>query len=789
MKKLLALFIILIISALCVACGVGDPSHSESDKGPHEHEFGEWYTVKAATCLTPGLDERSCKCGEKQQRETVADSHTYVDTVVPSTCISRGYTEHKCECGSTFVDSFTDLGEHTYDNSTELTAPTYSEAGYTTHFCICGRTRVDNETPALKDDPSALPLSEACVVFPADTELTLVHSKDKLLFGISGLIGSLPQSGADKTGTYEILLGNTGRPESVALSAELSEGEFAIRTVKNKLVIVAKNDIFLHEAVDYLLDTYLSPQSNDNGPILISSSINVKKQGDVHSLYYTMMNGKGDLLFDSIPTHTVTNTKYYNPNETYETHIYRRQGGTFNGKTVYQAMISKNEELSVIVGRNLETDKTFYSSPILMGHANDVTYNPLTNRVYVCNGSSIHVFDADTLEYVETVTSAVSGSGIHFSPERNLFLFKGGLGFSTASADFSKYLESVFTSKITGYTSQGISADETFIYFLLCKGISGSKYTTHLAIYDWYGNFIRFMTITIKDNHEPENISAVDGQIYIGACTPVPTFTQFRLDLESMQLTDTNIGDIEAEEVVFDATLEAKKAFTHVNDYALDGADPVIHRRRASFFDGTYFYQAYVNVEGDLGVIAKKNVRTNEVIYSEPRDIDHARGIAYNPENNTITVSGKTKDLYVYDAETLKFIKKVSVSDAVNSISFNVKTKEYIGLTDDKVIILNSNFKVRSSYTITKPTGFQPHAMTVDENGAMHVLYLRSVGSERYTYCVGIYDYGESAYRELLAYDIPENRESPGISVVRGTIYVTGCTPVPEVTLYKLNKQ
>ena len=137
MKKLSALFIILIIAALCVSCGVGGPS--EIDKGPHEHEFGEWYTVKAATCLTPGLDERSCECGEKQQKETVADSHTYVDTVVPSTCISKGYTEHKCECGSIFVDSFTDLGEHTYEYVIER-EPTPTSTGWKYKQCtVCGK--------------------------------------------------------------------------------------------------------------------------------------------------------------------------------------------------------------------------------------------------------------------------------------------------------------------------------------------------------------------------------------------------------------------------------------------------------------------------------------------------------------------------------------------------------------------------------------------------------------------------------------------------------------------------
>ena len=789
MKKLLSLFIILTVAVIFVACtGEKPPVQSESKPEPHEHSFGEWQTITPATCTAKGLDERVCECGKAQQMITPEAPHNYVDTVIPPTCISSGYTEHVCECGDKYTDTVTKTDVHTYDASKSVTAPTYDKEGYTTYICHCGMEKIDDYTAALKNDPSALPLSELYVVVPEKLETTLLHSTDKLLFSAKSLSGKTLKSGRDTGNSYELLLGNTGRPESTALISELSNGEFALRMVGNKLVIAAKNDVFLHEAVELLVKTYLEPQKNDGkNPILIPSSTNIVMKGNVHSLYYTMMNGNADLLFSSTAAHTLTNEKYYRPGENYETHIYRRQGGTFNGKMVYQALISVSEELAVIAGKNIETGETIYSEPRPMGHANDVTYNPITNKVYACNSGSVHVFDADTLEYIETIDSAVSGSGIHFAPERNVFLFKGGLGFSTASADLSEYIESVFTSKITGYTSQGICADDTFIYFLLCKGISGSKYTTHLAIYDWYGNFIRFMTIQIESNHEPENISVVDGQIYIGACTSQPVFTQFRVDLESMQTTDTSVGDVESEEVVFNETAEAKKAFTHVNDFAADNADPRIHRRRASFFDGTYFYQTYVNTAGDLGVIAKKNVRTGEVIYSEPRNIDHARGVAYNTKNNTIVISGKTKTLYVFNAKSLQYLKQVKLSFEINSIAYNESTNEYVCLTGKEVVVLNSSFKEQSRVTIKVPTGFSAHAMTVDSEGVMHVLYLKNVGSERYTYCVGLYDYGASTYKKLIAYDLPDNIESPGISVVNGTIYVSGCTPIPEVTLYKLN--
>ena len=83
---------------------------------------------------------------------------------------------------------------------------------------------------------------------------------------------------------------------------------FAIRFINNlraagkKLLIAAKNELFLYEAVELLLESVIEPQKNDSGnPILIASSTNIAVSGNVNSLYYTIMAGSGDLLFTSTP--------------------------------------------------------------------------------------------------------------------------------------------------------------------------------------------------------------------------------------------------------------------------------------------------------------------------------------------------------------------------------------------------------------------------------------------------------------------------------------------------------
>lgn len=47
---------------------------------PHEHDFGEWITVNEPDCVTEGLQEQSCACGEKRSRSLPATGvHSFND--------------------------------------------------------------------------------------------------------------------------------------------------------------------------------------------------------------------------------------------------------------------------------------------------------------------------------------------------------------------------------------------------------------------------------------------------------------------------------------------------------------------------------------------------------------------------------------------------------------------------------------------------------------------------------------------------------------------------------------
>lgn len=88
MKKALSLILALVLCLSLCACG-------------HTHEFGEWTTVKEATCTEDGLKERSCPCGEKESEAIAATGHQFGEwtTVKEATYMEDGLNERVCQCG------------------------------------------------------------------------------------------------------------------------------------------------------------------------------------------------------------------------------------------------------------------------------------------------------------------------------------------------------------------------------------------------------------------------------------------------------------------------------------------------------------------------------------------------------------------------------------------------------------------------------------------------------------------------------------------------------------------
>ena len=97
MKRVLFLTLSIMILLLLVSCDMGNL---------HTHAYGEWETIKEASCTEDGQRARSCSCGESEKEVISAKGHTE-ETVegTPATCTESGLTEgKKCSvCGEIFA--------------------------------------------------------------------------------------------------------------------------------------------------------------------------------------------------------------------------------------------------------------------------------------------------------------------------------------------------------------------------------------------------------------------------------------------------------------------------------------------------------------------------------------------------------------------------------------------------------------------------------------------------------------------------------------------------------------
>jgi len=66
--------------------------------GSHIHSFGEWEVTKPATCVTTGIETRTCECGETETQEIPRTDHTWDEGVVTkeATETSNGAKLYTC---------------------------------------------------------------------------------------------------------------------------------------------------------------------------------------------------------------------------------------------------------------------------------------------------------------------------------------------------------------------------------------------------------------------------------------------------------------------------------------------------------------------------------------------------------------------------------------------------------------------------------------------------------------------------------------------------------------------
>ena len=161
MKKLLTLFILLVLAISLVACdylpdelkdtinGIlgGEPDDGGDDD--HVHEFVEFETKKAF-CGKDGYIKSKCSCGEIKEEVIPKLGHNiqYVGTT-PPTCTKPGVIKNGCtRCSKEENEEIPALG-HDMSEFTVATPPTCTEKGLDISSCSRCTATETRETEAL----------------------------------------------------------------------------------------------------------------------------------------------------------------------------------------------------------------------------------------------------------------------------------------------------------------------------------------------------------------------------------------------------------------------------------------------------------------------------------------------------------------------------------------------------------------------------------------------------------------------------------------------------------------
>ncbi|MBR2968656.1 MAG: hypothetical protein IKC36_02325 [Clostridia bacterium] len=108
-------------------CIYEDCDHVEA--ATTEHNFGEWITIREASCEGAGTAKRECECGYIETMAIPETGHSYADEY---TCHDRACTVEDCD----YVSSASTA--HNFVSEEVITEATCAKSGYTKYTCECG---------------------------------------------------------------------------------------------------------------------------------------------------------------------------------------------------------------------------------------------------------------------------------------------------------------------------------------------------------------------------------------------------------------------------------------------------------------------------------------------------------------------------------------------------------------------------------------------------------------------------------------------------------------------------
>ena len=241
----------------------------------------------------------------------------------------------------------------------------------------------------------------------------------------------------------------------------------------------------------------------------------------------------GDLLAGN-PTVRVDVTERFSVRTPIESHN-NVQGGCSDGSYYYQVFMHRenetgqeNNEVRVAKIDPASGKIVKLSRNLWLHHANDMTYNPKTNKLLVCNNAPhrnwLSVLDPETLEMERTIELSVDIFGISYNEARDAYVvgLSFGKSFCQLDADFhviegSRCEPSPLTAH---FVNQGLCSDDEYVYFAFWDAYTlrdnPEKFQSAVAVYRWDGAYVGQVYFDIGER-EPENLDYHQGSFWMVA--------------------------------------------------------------------------------------------------------------------------------------------------------------------------------------------------------------------------------------------------------------------------------
>lgn len=197
------------------------------------------------------------------------------------------------------------------------------------------------------------------------------------------------------------------------------------------------------------------------------------------------------------------------------------QGGCTDGENIYYC----NNQDYILRKYNIATgvvDASSAFSEAQVGHANDMTYNPNTGKLYLTvmdDGGHVAIFDPGTLALDSTIAltdgngNVIPQHGIAYDRKNDRYVVSvsgtQGKQFALFNGSFV-YQRTLTVERPESYTLQGIETDGKYIY----RSLSNTGTDAMIVVYDFDGKIVG--TIKVDDPNEIENIQYDwDGHWYL----------------------------------------------------------------------------------------------------------------------------------------------------------------------------------------------------------------------------------------------------------------------------------